>query len=41
MSGHVGTAIQQYATGAMTAEEALNEAAEAISLETDMPIAGQ
>lgn len=36
MEGHVATAVQQFATGAMTAEEALTEAAEAIRLETGM-----
>lgn len=39
MSGHVATAIQKYATGQMSAQDALNEAAEAISAETGMPIA--
>lgn len=36
MEGHVATAVQQFATGAMTAEEALGEAAAAIRLETGM-----
>jgi lactose/L-arabinose transport system substrate-binding protein len=36
MNGHVATAIQRYATGELSAQEALTEAAEAIRLETDM-----
>lgn len=39
MSGHVATAIQKYATGQMSAQAALDEAAQAISNETGMPIA--
>ncbi|MBN1145749.1 MAG: sugar ABC transporter substrate-binding protein [Anaerolineales bacterium] len=36
MHGHLQTAIQKYATGEMSAEEALNEAADAIRLEAGM-----
>ncbi len=36
MEGHIGTAVQNYAVGNMTAEEALQEAANAIRLETGM-----
>jgi ABC-type glycerol-3-phosphate transport system substrate-binding protein len=37
MSGATSTAIQNYALGNMSAEEALAEAAEAVRLETDLP----
>lgn len=37
MNGHVRTAIQKYATGAMSAADALKEAADAIRQETGMP----
>jgi len=37
MSGSTATAIQNYALGNMSAEEALSEAADAVRLETDLP----
>jgi lactose/L-arabinose transport system substrate-binding protein len=37
MNGHVSTAIQKYATGDMSAADALGEAADAIRAETGMP----
>lgn len=37
MSGATATAIQNYALGNMSAEEALKEAADAVRLETDLP----
>ncbi|MCJ7702540.1 MAG: sugar ABC transporter substrate-binding protein [Anaerolineales bacterium] len=37
MSGNTATAIQNYALGNMSAEEALGEAADAVRLETGMP----
>ncbi len=37
MNGHVALAVQEYATGLKTAEEALQDAAEAVRNETGMP----
>ena len=37
MNGHVATAAQKFATGAMSAQDALTEAANAIRNETGMP----
>jgi len=36
MNGHVATAIQQYSTGALSAQDALTQAADAIRTETEL-----